>query len=246
MNKNRIIFVLAFLCGLTVRAFSQTGEAPIYHEQFRPQIHFSPKAHWMNDPNGMVYFNHTYHLFFQYYPGGTVWGPMHWGHAVSKDVIHWKELHIALYPDSLGYIFSGSAVVDSNNTSGFGKNGEIPLVAIFTQHNQKGADAGRKGFQNQSIAYSLDGGYTWTKYANNPVLKNPGIQDFRDPKVSWYPQQKKWIMTLARQDRITFYSSPNLKNWTKESEFGKDAGAHGGVWECPDLFPLKLNGKTYW
>jgi len=171
---------------------------------------------------------------------------MHWGHAVSKDLVHWKELPIALYPDSLGNIFSGSAVVDSNNTSGFGKNGKIPLVAIFTHHDPKGADAGKNNFQNQSLANSLDGGYTWTKYAGNPVLRNPGITDFRDPKVSWYKPGKKWVMTLAAKDRITFYSSPNLKNWSKESEFGQTLGAHGGVWECPDLFPLKLNGKTHW
>jgi len=227
-------------------AMCQSPRANPYQEPFRPQLHFSPKAHWMNDPNGMVYFNHTYHLFFQYYPGATVWGPMHWGHAISKDLIHWKELPIALYPDSLGYIFSGSAVVDSNNTSGFGKNGKIPLVAIFTHHDPKGEKAGANNFQNESLAYSLDGGYTWTKYSGNPVVKNPGITDFRDPKVSWYAKGKKWMMTLATKDRITFYSSPDLTNWTKESEFGKELGAHGGVWECPDLFQLKLNGKSYW
>jgi fructan beta-fructosidase len=237
-------FALFLLAGMAALGQSQT--ISLYHEPFRPQIHFSPKEHWMNDPNGMVYFNHTYHLFFQYYPGASVWGPMHWGQAVSKDLIHWKQLPVALYPDSLGYIFSGSAVVDSNNTSGFGKNGKIPLVAIFTQHDPKGAAAGKNNFQNQSLAYSLDGGYTWTKYAHNPVLNNPGITDFRDPKVSWYEPGKKWVMTLATKDRITFYSSPNLKNWTKESEFGQSTGAHGGVWECPDLFPLTLKGKTHW
>ena len=217
-----------------------------YNLPYRPQLHFSPKAHWMNDPNGMVYHNGIYHLFFQYYPNGTTWGPMHWGHAESKDMIHWKELPIALYPDSLGYIFSGSAVVDSNNTSGFGKNGKAPLVAIFTHHDPKGEKAGRNDFQNESLAYSLDEGNTWTKYAGNPVLKNPGIRDFRDPKVMWYAAEKKWIMTLATLDHITFFSSPDLKNWKKESEFGKEIGAHGGVWECPDLFPLKLNGQTHW
>ncbi|MBS1521359.1 MAG: glycoside hydrolase family 32 protein [Bacteroidetes bacterium] len=218
----------------------------IYHEEYRPQVHFSPKAHWVNDPNGMVYFKGTYHLFFQDYPKGTTWGPMHWGHAISKDLMHWKELPIALYPDSLGYIFSGSAVIDSNNTSGFGKNGKIPLVAIFTHHDPQLEKAGKENYQNESLAYSLDDGYTWTKYAGNPVLKNPGLRDFRDPKVMWYVKGKKWIMTLATKDHITFYSSPDLKNWKKESEFGKDLGAHGGVWECPDLFPLKLNEKTYW
>jgi fructan beta-fructosidase len=225
---------------------AQTAPVRPYQEPYRPQIHFSPKKHWTNDPNGMVYFNHTYHLFFQYYPKGIVWGPMHWGHAVSKDLMHWKELPIALYPDSLGYIFSGSAVVDSNNTSGFGKNGKTPLVAIFTHHDPNGEKAGKDNFQNESLAYSLDNGNTWTKYSGNPVLKNPGIKDFRDPKVMWYAKEKKWVMTLATKDHITFYSSPDLKSWKLESEFGKDTGAHGGVWECPDLFPLKLNGKSYW
>ncbi|MDP9046580.1 MAG: glycoside hydrolase family 32 protein [Bacteroidota bacterium] len=243
----------AIRCAVTIFFVSVTGylnaqnrAAEKYDEPHRPQVHFSPKAHWMNDPNGMVYYNGIYHLFFQYYPGGTVWGPMHWGHAESRDMVHWKELPAALYPDSLGYIFSGSAVVDSNNTSGFGRAAKIPLVAIFTHHDPKGEKAGKDNFQNQSLAYSLDNGATWVKYSGNPVLKNPGIRDFRDPKVMWYAKQKKWVMTLATLDRISFYSSPDLKRWRKESEFGRDMGAHGGVWECPDLFPLSLNGKTYW
>ncbi len=217
-----------------------------YNEPHRPQIHFSPQKAWMNDPNGMVFHNGTYHLFYQYYPDSTVWGPMHWGHATSKDLIHWQHLPIALYPDSLGYIFSGSAVADINNTSGFGRAGKAPLVAIFTHHDPVKAKAKSNYHQNQSIAYSLDDGKTWTKYANNPVLKNPGIKDFRDPKVMWYEPAKKWIMTLATLDHITFYSSPDLKDWTKESELGKDFGAHGGVWECPDLFPLQYNGQKVW
>lgn len=200
----------------------------------------------MNDPNGMVFYNGVYHLFYQYYPGGIKWGPMHWGHATSRDMLHWQHQPIALYPDSLGYIFSGSAVVDQNNTSGFGKKGQVPLVAIFTHHDPAGEKAGRKDYQNQSLAYSLDEGKTWTKYAGNPVLKNPGIVDFRDPKVMWYEPQKKWVMTLATKDRITFYSSPDLETWTKESEFGEKLGAHGGVWECPDLFTLEHNGKKVW
>ncbi len=238
--KFSFIFFLAGICCNYLTA------QELYHEQYRPQIHFSPKAHWTNDPNGMVYYNGIYHLFFQYYPGGTVWGPMHWGHTISKDLVHWEELPVALYPDSLGYIFSGSAVVDEKNTSGFGKNGKPPLVAIFTHHDTIGEKAGTKTFQNQSIAYSLDNGKTWIKYAGNPVLKNPGITDFRDPKVMWYEPQQKWVMTLATKDHITFYSSPDLKNWSKESEFGKELGAHGGVWECPDLFSLDDNGKKVW
>lgn len=212
-------------------------------EKYRPAFHFTPKAHWMNDPNGMVYYNGTYHLFFQYHPGGTTWGPMHWGHAVSNDLFNWLEKPIALYPDSLGAIFSGSAVIDKDNTAGFGKNA---MVAIFTHHNQKIENAKTGLHQYQSIAYSNDEGNTWTKYKGNPVLPNPGITDFRDPKVMWFEQGKKWIMTLATKDRITFYSSPNLKQWTKESDFGATQGAHGGVWECPDLFTLTVNGKKVW
>jgi fructan beta-fructosidase len=217
-----------------------------YNEQYRPQIHFSPRAHWMNDPNGMVYNDGIYHLFFQYYPDSTVWGPMHWGHATSSDMIHWEERPIALDPDSLGYIFSGSAVVDIKNTSGFGKDGKAPLVAIYTSHNIAGERAGTNDFQTQSIAYSLDNGNTWTKYESNPVIKNPGIKDFRDPKIMWYEEQKKWIMILAVHDHVSFYSSPNLKTWTKESDFGQNIGAHGGVWECPDIFSLADDGKKVW
>ncbi len=137
-------------------------------------------------------------------------------------------------------------MVDENNTSGFGAAGKVPLVAIFTNHDPKGEKAGTKDFQTQSIAYSLDNGDNWTKYKGNPVIKNPGIRDFRDPKVRWHEATKKWMMTLATADRITFYSSPNLKNWNCESEFGATLGAHSGVWECPDLFPMALNGKTHW
>jgi fructan beta-fructosidase len=249
--KSKLIYLLA---GCTLACASPQKEADsvtqadssVPREQHRPLIHFSPKEKWMNDPNGMVFYNNTYHLFYQYYPDSTVWGPMHWGHATSKDLVHWEHQPIALYPDSLGYIFSGSAVMDVNNTSGLGADGKVPMVAIFTHHDPEGEKAGRTNFQNQSIAYSLDEGRTWTKYAGNPVLKNPGIKDFRDPKVSWHEDTKKWIMTLATLDRITFYSSPDLKNWTKESEFGKEFGAHGGVWECPDLFALDHNGEKVW
>lgn len=216
------------------------------NDEHRPQLHFTPGQHWMNDPNGMVYLNGKYHLFFQHYPSGTKWGPMHWGHATSEDLIHWEDQPIALFPDSLGWIFSGSAVYDKNNTSGLGKDGKMPLVAIFTHHNQALEQAGSKEYQYQSIAYSLDEGKTWVKYPGNPVLKNPGIVDFRDPKVRWDDRIQKWIMTLATKDRITFYSSPDLKDWAKESEFGESVGAHGGVWECPDLFPMQVDGKTVW
>ncbi|TCD28933.1 glycoside hydrolase family 32 protein [Pedobacter psychrodurus] len=239
--KNKFIKPAIFLlCSLfSIGASAQSTES----EKYRPAFHFSPKAHWMNDPNGMVYYKGVYHLFFQYHPGGTTWGPMHWGHAVTRDLFNWEEKPIALYPDSLGMIFSGSTVIDKDNTAGFGKNA---MVAIFTHHNQKIEEAKTGLHQYQSIAYSTDEGAHWTKYKGNPVLPNPGITDFRDPKVMWFEQGKKWIMTLATKDRITFYSSPNLKTWKRESEFGANLGAHGGVWECPDLFPLKSNGKTVW
>jgi fructan beta-fructosidase len=238
--KHLLIF---FFIVTFISCSEQHSTQAIQKEQHRPLFHFTPRAHWMNDPNGMVFYNNTYHLFYQHYPDSTVWGPMHWGHATSTDLVHWKHKPIALFPDSLGYIFSGSAVADINNTSGFGNNGKIPLVAIFTHHDPTREKQGKNTYQNQSIAYSLDEGETWKKYDSNPVLKNPGIKDFRDPKVSWYEPTKKWIMTLATLDRITFYSSPDLKHWTKESEFGQNIGAHGGIWECPDLFTLKHDGK---
>lgn len=241
MKARYIIILISILSPFLTQAQVKPAE-----EKYRPQIHFSPAQHWMNDPNGMVFYKGIYHFFYQYYPNGTKWGPMHWGHATSKDLIHWKRLPIALYPDKLGYIFSGSVVIDSANTSGLGKKGIAPMVAIFTHHDPEGEKAGRKNYQNQSLAYSIDEGKTWKKYKNNPVLPSPGITDFRDPKVMWYAAGKKWIMTLATKDRITFYSSPNLKNWTRESEFGERVGAHGGVWECPDLLPLTLEGKTTW
>jgi fructan beta-fructosidase len=188
----------------------------------------------MNDPNGMVFVDGVYHLFYQYYPESNVWGPMHWGHAVSKDLVHWDHKPVALYPDKHGYIFSGSAVYDEKNTSGLGSQSNPPLVAIYTYHDPVGHDAGRNDFQTQGIAFSLDKGESWEKYEGNPVLLNPGIRDFRDPKVTWHDESQKWIMVLAVQDHVSFYSSPNLIDWTFESDFGKDAGAHGGVWECPE------------
>jgi fructan beta-fructosidase len=245
MKGNSFIACLLIMSLVTSNLFGQITGKP-QGEQYRLQAHFSPKAHWVNDPNGMVYNNGIYHLFFQYHPYSSTWGPMHWGHATSKDMIHWKHEPIAIYPDSNGTIFSGSAVVDKNNTTGFGKKGQAPMVAIFTHHNSIGEKAGRNDFQNQSIAYSNDNGKTWIKYSGNPVLKNPGITDFRDPKVMWYEPQKKWVMTLATKDCISFFSSPNLKDWQKESEFGKTLGAHGGVWECPDLISLDDNGKQRW
>ncbi len=212
-----------------------------YSEPHRPQFHFSPDSMWMNDPNGMVFFDGEYHLFYQFYPDSTVWGPMHWGHAVSRDMVRWEHLPIALYPDSLGYIFSGSAVIDHRNTSGFGDGSTPPMVAIFTQHDIAGEQAGQTDYQTQSIAYSLDKGRTWTKYAANPVIPNPGIKDFRDPKVIWHDATGRWVMVLAAYDKAMFYTSPDLKTWAYASEFGIEGDKR--LWECPDLFPMRAAGS---
>lgn len=200
----------------------------------RPLYHFTPPHMWLNDPNGLVYFQGEYHLFYQYHPASTVWGPMHWGHAVSRDLVHWEHLPVALYPDETGMIFSGSAVVDWNNTSGFGVNHEPPLIAIYTQHGLE---------QTQHLAYSTDRGRTWTKYAGNPLIAI-GSTEFRDPKVFWHAASGQWIMitVLADRHQIRLDGSPNLKDWTHLSDFGP-AGQTGGLWECPDLFQLPVAGQ---
>jgi len=205
----------------------------------KPKLHFSPHKNWMNDPNGLIFFKDEYHLFFQHNPNDSIWGPMHWGHAVSKDLIKWEQLDIALYPDELGTIFSGSAVIDWNNTTGFFPD-EPGMVAIFTHHLEK---ENSTPVQMQSLAYSKDKGRTWIKYEGNPVLTHPTKVDFRDPKVFWHQESNKWIMSLATGQTVSFYSSPDLKNWQFESEFGEGIGCHDGVWECPDLFELSVEGS---
>jgi sucrose-6-phosphate hydrolase SacC (GH32 family) len=209
-----------------------------YSEAFRPQFHFTPERNWMNDPNGLVFYQGEYHLFYQYNPFGDKWGHMSWGHAVSADMVHWRHLPLALAEENGVMIFSGSAVMDLTNTSGFGQNGKPPMVAIYTGF--RPAD----GLQFECIAYSNDKGRTWTKYAGNPVI-NINSKDFRDPKVQWYQPTKSWIMTvsLSAQHKVCFYGSPNLKDWTLLSEFGP-AGGTAGVWECPDLFPLTLESTN--
>ena len=237
-----ILIILLHACGT-----KDIVDDNYYTEPHRPQFHFSPEANWMNDPNGMVYHDGEYHLFYQYYPDSTVWGPMHWGHAVSTDLVHWEHLPIALYPDSLGWIFSGSAVDDKNNTSGLGENGKGPLVAIFSYHNAPLEKTGTDKFQYQGIAYSNDRGRSWTKYADNPVVENPGIRDFRDPKVIWHQKSQKWVMAVSALDHLLFYGSADLKKWEVLSDFGQDIGSHDGVWECPDLFPLEdEQGNIHW
>lgn len=247
-------FVLASFLVISLSACKQTSdpnnkgnvESSNYDEQFRPQFHFSPEANWMNDPNGMVYYEGEYHLFYQYYPDSTVWGPMHWGHAVSEDMVHWDHLPIALYPDSLGYIFSGSAVIDWKNSSGLGTVDNPPMVAIFTHHNDQLLNKGSYLFQYQSIAYSLDKGRSWTKYEGNPVVPNPGIKDFRDPKVIWDDERSQWVMTFAAYDKVRFYTSSDLKEWEFTGTFGIKGDDR--LWECPDLFPMTVveTGEQKW
>jgi fructan beta-fructosidase len=239
-NVRLVVTLFCLLLGVVIQLQAQQNA---YHEKQRLQFHFSPPAHWMNDPNGMVYYEGEYHLFYQYYPNDIIWGPMHWGHAVSKDLVYWKNLPIALYPDSLGLIFSGSAVVDWKNTSGFGKNGQAPMLAMFTHHSMEKEKKGSIDVENQSLAYSNDRGRTWTKYTGNPVIPNPGIRDFRDTKVFWHEKSKQWVVVLAAQTQVQFYASPNLKDWKLLSSFGADQGSHSGVWECPDMFPLQVPGS---
>lgn len=244
-----LLCITIFSCKDEEKSTAVTVEESIQsNEDFRPQFHFTPKSGWMNDPNGMFYLDGTYHLFFQHNPDDNVWGPMHWGHATSTDLIDWEEQPIALEPDEHGTIFSGSAVVDHKNTSGLGDGQTPPVIAIFTYHNTEREEEGANDFQTQGIAYSNDAGKTWIKYENNPVLDNPGIRDFRDPKVIWYEEGNKWIMSLAVEDHIKFYSSPNLLEWEHLSDFGKNSGNHGGVWECPDLFKMQVNdtGEERW
>ncbi|MBN1416609.1 MAG: glycoside hydrolase family 32 protein [Bacteroidales bacterium] len=205
-----------------------------YEEQFRPQIHFTAEKNWINDPNGMVFLDGEYHLFYQHNPLGTNWGNMSWGHAVSEDLFRWEHLPVALFPDDLGAIFSGSAVIDKNNTAGFGENA---MIAIYTSAGEK---------QAQSLAYSTDKGRSFKKYAKNPIIPNPGINDFRDPKVFWHEESEKWVMSLATYNSITFYGSANLLEWTRLSAFEYFEGLPFGVWECPDLISMEYNGVEKW
>ena len=254
LNFNQANYLILIFLNIGSLLSCTTKSVPTFQEnnleQFRPGYHFTPAKGWMNDPNGLVYIDGEYHLFFQHNPDSTVWGPMHWGHAVSKDLVSWEELPIALFPDSLGTIFSGSAVYDAENSSELGTKENPPIVAIFTYHNALGEKAGTVDYQTQGLAYSVDKGKTWSKYAANPVLLNPGIRDFRDPKVTQITKEdrkKSWLMTLAVKDKVQFYESPNLKDWSLLGEFGQGIGAHGGVWECPDLIPMKApDGSQKW
>jgi levanase/fructan beta-fructosidase len=209
----------------------------------RPELHFSPERNWMNDPNGLIYYKGKYHLFFQHNPLENVWGNMSWGHAVSEDLINWKELPVAIAFDDSHAIFSGSAVVDYFNTTGFGTLENPAMVAIYTAHKHDDSH------QAQALAYSLDEGLTWVKYEGNPVL-DLNLNHFRDPKVTWDRTTESWLMTvvLPKERKVSFYSSKDLKKWAHLSDFGP-VGAVDGDWECPDLFPLFVNGderKVKW
>ncbi len=207
-----------------------------YRETHRPAYHFTPEIFWMNDPNGLVYFDGEYHLFYQHNPYGNEWGHMSWGHAVSEDLLHWKHLPIALHDEYDVMAFSGSAIFDRANSSGFGTPSQPPLVAIYTGH----------GFskQTQDLAYSNDRGRTWTKYSGNPVI-DIGEADFRDPKVFWHQPTSKWVMVvvMATQKKVRFYGSKDLKDWKLLSEFGPAGVANKPNWECPDLFELPIVGE---
>lgn len=203
-------------------------------EKFRPVYHHTPAYGWMNDPNGMFYKDGVYHLYYQYNPYGSVWGNMTWGHSTSRDLVHWTYEGTPIVPDAWGAIFSGSCVVDHENTAGFGKGA---VVAFYTS--AKSTPWG--DVQSQSMAYSLDNGKTFTKYEGNPILTS-SERDFRDPKVFWYAPGKHWVMMLAVGQHMEIYSSVTLKDWKKESEFGAMQGAHGGVWECPDLVEIPVEG----
>lgn len=207
------------------------GEDELYKEKYRPQYHFTTRRGWINDPNGLVYYKGKYHMFYQHNPFEREWENMHWAHAVSTDLVHWQELPLALHPDTLGTIFSGSAVIDYGNTAGWnGKDGSPALVAFYTS---------AKGIQRQSVAYSLDEGLTFTKYEGNPIIDSHAkwqTNDTRDPKVFWYAPGKHWVMVLNERDGHSIYNSVDLKNWTYESHVT-------GFWECPELFEVAVDGN---
>jgi len=248
--------LMAMFGGLTLTAGlvdSAMAASRVPLERYRPTYHFTPQQNWMNDPNGLVHYRGTYHLFFQHNPYGTLWGNMSWGHATSKDLVNWNEKPVAI-PQTLNEsgnpvedIFSGSVVVDRNNTSGFGTRKNPPMVAIYTS-NFTPFHPRYPGLQAQSLAYSTDRGRTWKKYEGNPVLDRNSA-NFRDPKVFAYdgPRGKYWVMAAveATEHKVVLYRSRNLKDWKYLSEFGP-ANATGGLWECPDLFPVRVEGTGKW
>jgi fructan beta-fructosidase len=230
-----LVFLPVLLCNMTV-AMAQSDSA--YAQPFRPQYHFSARQNWLNDPNGLVFFEGEYHLFFQYNPSGIRWGNMSWGHAVSRDLVHWHELPLALPVDANGtMMFSGSCVIDKANTSGFGQpGGPAPMVAVYTAHRQNN--------QSQAIAYSLDKGRTWKKYDQNPVI-DLKKKDFRDPSVFWHTPSNQWVMAvvLPQEKIVQFYGSTNLKTWAKLGEF-TTTETPATIWECPALVEVWVEGSS--
>ena len=220
-------------------SFSDTPPA-IPEEKYRPVYHHTPPYGWMNDANGLFYKDGVYHLYYQYNPFACVWGNMHWGHSTSTDMVHWEHQPVALYRDGYGHIFSGSSVVDTDNTAGFGAGA---VVAFYTSYNTE-----REYIQTQCLAYSLDDGMTFAKYEGNPVLVPfDGIKDFRDPKVFWYGPESKWIMIVSADREMRFYSSKNLKEWEYMSAWGEGYGVQPRQFECPDFFQLTTaEGETKW
>ena len=243
MVKRTTLFILAAMLAALFLS-GRAGAQDSYDHPWRPQYHFTPSHNFMNDPNGMVFYKGEYHLFYQYNPEGRVWGHMSWGHAISTDMVHWQHLPVAIPEDPKYMAYSGSAVVDWNNSSGLCKNPDPAdhscLIAIYA--------AAYKDRQKQHIAYSNDRGRTWTNYASNPVI-DVDAEDFRDPKVFWYEPQKKWVLVAVLADRrkALFFDSTDLKHWNKLSEFGP-AGDDAGQWECPDLLELPVEGtkETRW
>ena len=208
-------------------------------EKFRPIYHHTPAYGWMNDANGLVYKDGEYHLYFQYNPYGSKWGNMHWGHSVSKDLVHWTHEQPAIARDTMGHIFSGSCVVDHNNTAGFGKDA---IIAFYTSHKNLPGNHQR---QQQCIAYSLDNGRTYTKYEGNPVVTPfDGLENFRDPKVFWYAPQNKWVMIVSADKNMRFYESKDLKKWSYMSEWGAGYGPQPNQFECPDFFEMAVDGNA--
>jgi sucrose-6-phosphate hydrolase SacC (GH32 family) len=234
MNRREFGLLTA---GALASGILKAGDAPVYEEKYRPQFHFTPQKGWTNDPNGLVFYKGEYHLFFQHNPFGTNWGNMTWGHAVSPDLVHWKQLPNAIEPDRRGTIFSGSAVVDESNTAGFQRGQEKTLVAIYAAAGGTSPESKGQPF-TQCIAYSNDRGRTWTKYAGNPVV--PHIAgDNRDPKVVWHSPTRQWIMVLFLDgNTFRFLASPNLKHWTTLHDITVPGAA-----ECPDFFEMRVEGE---
>ncbi len=240
LDRNKALLA----CALALGTLFAGAETSTYEEAYRPQVHFSPREHWTNDPNGLVYFQREYHLFYQFNPFGNEWGHMSWGHAVSMDLLHWTELQVAIPEKNGEMAFTGSVVVDRDNSSGFCAPKQACLVAIYTGYR----DTPEGARQTQNLAYSVDQGRTWTRYAENPVI-DLHLADFRDPSVSWDERASHWLMavSLPTQHKVRFYSSSNLKQWTRLSDFGP-AGEVKGAWECPDLLliPADRGKENRW